>query len=187
MYNLEQIKELVFPTMVAKHYLGQPVRITGNKLWYKSPFRNEKTASFFVDDKSLHDFGENWDGDIFNFVERYYNTDFITSVKIISRDFGIPETQQISKQLEQYIKRQREEEIQIKKTLDNWFNNTYIRLCKELRRWNSVVPHVKQEALKIAYNRQTYLEYLIELFLETKEEEKIILWRDKNKIEEQFE
>lgn len=187
MNNPEHIKELISPTMVAKHYLGQPVRVTGNKLWYKSPFRNERTASFFADDKSLHDFGESWDGDIFNFIERYYNTDFITAVKILGKDFGLPEDKEISKELEQYIKRQREEEIQMKKTLNDWFNNTYIKLCKELHKWNKIIPHVKQEALKIAYKKQVYLEYLIELFLETKEEEKIELWRDKIEIEKQFE
>ena len=111
--NPQQIKELLKPTIVAKHYLRQPKKITRNKLWYKSPFRNERTASFMVDNTAFHDFGDSWHGDVIDFVGRYYSVDFITAMNILTRDFGLPENEKISKELEEYLVRKQKEEIEI--------------------------------------------------------------------------
>ena len=190
MNNPEQIKQLLTPIMVAQHYLGQG-KTKGNRIWYKSPFRTERTASFMVDNKSFHDFGDSWDGDIINFIERYYNTDFINAMKILSRDFGLPENEPISREVEQYIKRKREEEQQMKRNLDNWFNSTYNKLCDEL---NITEKAIKNTAMqnkfvglwKYLYNRESKLNYLWEIFFDAVDDEqkKLELWRDKEEVEE---
>lgn len=70
----KELKMLVKPTEVAIRYLGTPLKERYGKLWYKSPFRNERTASFVVSDKKgFHDFGDSWHGDILSFVERLFN------------------------------------------------------------------------------------------------------------------
>lgn len=57
MNNPEQIKSILTPIMVAQYYLGQPIKSNKLGMWYKSPFRNERTASFLVNDiKGIHDF-----------------------------------------------------------------------------------------------------------------------------------
>lgn len=182
MNSPEEIKRLLTPIMVAQHYLGQGKQ-RGNKIWYKSPWRNERTASFMVDNKSFHDFGDSWDGDIFDFVGRYYNTDFINAMKIISRDFGLPDDKPISKKLEQYLKQKREEELQMKINLNNWFNNTFYKLCNELHIWQRIIPYLKKDALVIAYEKEMYLEYLIDEFIYATDNEKIELWKDRRNIE----
>lgn len=179
MNNPQQIKELLKPTIVAQHYLGQPKKITRNKLWYKSPFRNERTASFMVDNTAFHDFGDNWHGDVIDFVERYYSVDFITSMKILTRDFGLPESEKISKELEEYLVKKQREEIEIKRKLDSWFNNTFNNLCNELHMWKKAIPHLKGEALAIAYSMEQKLDYLTELFINATEDDKIALWKDR--------
>lgn len=51
----------------------KPKRTTLHKLWYLSPLRNEKTASFVVNTQcnSWYDFGEGVGGDVVNFVCAY--------------------------------------------------------------------------------------------------------------------
>lgn len=104
-------------------------------------------------------------------------------MKILSNDFGLPDTERMSKELEQYLKQKREEEILIKKNLDSWFNNTLKALCKELDLWKKIIPHVKQDALVIAYKNEQYIEYMIEIFINTTENKKQKLWIDKGEIE----
>ena len=180
MNNPEQIKELLTPIIVAQHYLGQPQRTTGNKLWYKSPFRNERTASFMVTQDAFHDFGDSWHGDVIDFAGRYYNTDFITAMKALTRDFGLPENEKISKELEEYLKQRQKEQMELKIKLDGWFNSKFNKLCDELHQWKRIIPHVKGEALAIAYAEEQYLEYLTDLFINATEEDKVELWRVDN-------
>ena len=104
MNNPKEIKELLNPILVAKYYLGNPEKITRNRIWYKSPWRNERTASFMVDNEiGFHDFGEGWHGDIIDFVERYYNTDFVTTMQILTSDFNLPEDEKVSEDFKKYM------------------------------------------------------------------------------------
>lgn len=185
MNNAQQIKELITPLMVAEYYLGQPDKTTRSRLWYKSPFRKERTASFMVSESSFHDFGDEWHGDIIDFVERYYNTDFVTAIRILSTDFGIPETEHISLGLSQYLKQRRDEERQIKEAIKQWFNITYCKLCERLQLLEKVTSKLNdEELLAILYGESGYIEYLIDVFFEATEEEKIELWKDKEVIEQ---
>ena len=188
MNNPEQIKQLLTPIMVAQHYLGQG-KTKGNRIWYKSPFRSERTASFMVDDKSFHDFGDGWDGDVIDFVERYYNTDFINATKILSKDFGLPEDEPISKEVEDYIKLKREEEQQIKKNLDDWFSSTYNKISDELKIVEKAIQNTAMKnkfvgLWKYLYSRESNLNILWEIFFDAvgDEQKKLELWRDKEEI-----
>lgn len=184
MNSPDEIKQIITPIMVAQRYLGTGKQ-KGNKLWYKSPFRNERTASFLVDNKSFHDFGDDWDGDIFSFIQRYYNTNFANAMKIIISDFGLPEQEKIDKDFKKYIKQKAKENQQVKLKLDDWFNSTFNKITKQLKTTNIVIKYVNKETLKIAYDTQSNLEILWELFFNAidNEKEKINLWRDRESIE----
>lgn len=55
----QEIKRIVNPQDIAYRYLGTPNK-TGKKMWYKAPWRDEKTASLLVDNRGFYDFGESW-------------------------------------------------------------------------------------------------------------------------------
>ncbi|MEG2235203.1 MAG: CHC2 zinc finger domain-containing protein [Clostridia bacterium] len=70
--SFELVKQAVTPKQVATKYLGSPAK-WGNTYMYKSPFRNEKTASFAVSDiKGFTDFASGWHSDMFGFVKELY-------------------------------------------------------------------------------------------------------------------
>lgn len=183
MNNPKEIKELLNPMLVARHYLGNPDKTTRNKIWYKSPWRNERTASFMVDNISFHDFGESWDGDVINFVERYYNTDFVTAMKILTSDFNLPEDEKISPDLKDYIKQKRDEERKIQQAIENWFRTTLSNLCDKLHYWQNKMPNLKGYELAEAYSKEQYIDYLIDIFINAKDNEKIELYKSREEIQ----
>jgi len=187
MKMLDKIKHKVTPIMVAEHYLGQPTKKCNLNYIYISPFRKEKTPSFCVNDKKgFHDFGDGWHGDVINFVERFYNTDFKNAIQILSSDFGLSIDKGVSKELRIYLKQKRTEELQMKKNLNSWFENTLNKLCDALHKWQEVIPLLRGDALAIAYSKEQYLDYIIDVFINATEEEKIYLWKDKKNIEKLF-
>ena len=74
MNRFREIKSILNPQEVVQKYLGLPEKKTSTGLWYKSPFRKEKTASFCVSNKGIHDFGDSTHYDVISFVQRYFNT-----------------------------------------------------------------------------------------------------------------
>lgn len=58
---------------------------TGRDIWYYSPFRNEKTASFKVDiQKNIYyDFGEGKGGNVIDFIISYNNCDFQEALRLM--------------------------------------------------------------------------------------------------------
>ena len=76
--NSDQAKKIDFPSLLSK--LGfEPVKSGKNgELWYNSPFRNEKTASFhtsYLGGKWIwNDFGDRG-GTVIDFIMHYQNTD----------------------------------------------------------------------------------------------------------------
>ena len=182
MNSPEQIKQILSPTIVAQHYLGQGKTVSG-RLWYKSPFRKERTASFLVDDKGFHDFGDGWDGDVIDFIEKFYQVGFTQAIQVLQRDFNLPDSEKISKEVEVYLKKRQEENKTIQENLDKWYNDTYISICSELQRLEKEIPKLRQEALTIAYDRHASLSILWELFFEVKDDnEKLELWRNRKEI-----
>lgn len=179
MNEAEKIKELLTPIQVAKHYLGQPNKSSSLGLWYKSPFRNERTASFLVnDEKGLHDFGTSIHYDIISFVEDYFKVSFNTAIQILSRDFGIELEDNMDSELKEYIKRKQDENKQALYILNSWYNKTFGEICDELHIIQNAIPYLKGEALKIAYMQEVKLEYLSEVFMNAKDENKIKLFKE---------
>lgn len=65
----------------------EPVRRSGNELWYRAPYRNERTPSFRVNvAKQLwYDFGTGKGGDIFTLAGEFIGSgDFMEQVKFIA-------------------------------------------------------------------------------------------------------
>ena len=71
----------------------EPVRRSGNELWYRAPYRNERTPSFRVNvAKQLwYDFGTGKGGDIFTLAGEFIgNNDFMEQVKFIAETANMP-------------------------------------------------------------------------------------------------
>lgn len=87
----KEIKQYLSPQQVAEYYLQDKGKMSGNNVFYKSPFRNEKTASFCVNnEKGFHDYGDGWHGDIISFVQELYHISPIDAAKTIIQDFALP-------------------------------------------------------------------------------------------------
>ena len=183
MNNPKEIKELLNPILVARYYLGNPDKTTRNAVWYKSPFRSERTPSFEVDDIGFYDFGSSWRGDIINFVEKYYNTDYKNAMKILTSDFSLPEDERISPDLKKYLKHQRDEEKRIKQAIENWFRTTLSNLCDKLHYWQNKIPNLKGFELAEAYSKEQYIDYLIDIFINANDDEKIELYKSREEIQ----
>ena len=71
----------------------EPVRRSGNELWYRAPYRNERTPSFRVNvAKQLwYDFGTGKGGDIFTLAGEFLGSgDFMEQVKFIAGTANMP-------------------------------------------------------------------------------------------------
>ena len=71
----------------------EPVRRSGNELWYRAPYRNERTPSFRVNvSKQLwYDFGLGKGGDIFTLAGEFIGSnDFMEQVKFITEAANMP-------------------------------------------------------------------------------------------------
>jgi len=66
------------------------IRTSGNDVWYLSPFRKEKNASFKVNTQKnvFYDFGEGFGGNTLDFVMYYYKCDVADALKVIDRNFN---------------------------------------------------------------------------------------------------
>ena len=84
--NIQEVKNiriadyLQMPLSEAVQSLGYtPVKQQGNSLWYKSPLREEKDASFKVNTElnKWYDFGLGKGGNIIALAEELYATDYV--------------------------------------------------------------------------------------------------------------
>ena len=92
--DIENIKRIPLADFLAR--LGhEPVRRSGNELWYRAPYRNERTPSFRVNvAKQLwYDFGLGKGGDIFTLAGEFVRSgDFMVQARFISEAAHIPLT-----------------------------------------------------------------------------------------------
>lgn len=184
MNNAEQIKQLLSPSTVVTYYIGQPQKTSGKNLIYKSPFRNERTASFWVnDEKGIHDFGTDIHYDIISFVQELFKIDFKTAINKLCSDFGIINYSENSKELKSYLLEKRKEELQIMKKINQWFYDTFDKLCKKIQKLEKIVQNTKGAENAFINCKVDYLEYLIEIFIDASEGDKIELWKNKEEIE----
>ena len=90
--DIETMRNIPLEDFLAR--LGHaPIRHKGAEFWYRSPYRDEKTASFKVDTaKQLwYDFGTGKGGDIFTLAgELLRSDDFISQVEYVSEVSGLP-------------------------------------------------------------------------------------------------
>lgn len=183
MLDSNRLKNNIRPTVVVQRYLGQPVKSNSLGLWYKSPFRNERTASFLInDEKGIHDFGTSKHYDIISFTQELLKIDFKTAVNKLCSDFGIIENNSTSKELDRYLIKRREEELEAKKKLNSWFYTTYGEICDKLREEKEIALHVTGEARAITYKKISSLEILSDLFIYANEAEKYELYKIKQEI-----
>lgn len=187
MNKFAEIKSLLKGEEVIEHYLGTPYKRTNKGIWYKSPFRQEKTASFYVSEKGIHDFGSSEHYDIISFVVKYFNTDNLQALKILCNDFGLSlfEEQESKESIKQQ-KQKREEEKRKKEKIEKWYNSQMQKICDEIQENEKIIKILKKtsyfETLKILYEREVKLEIEFEKMQNAKNKEKlyeeISLWKE---------
>ena len=90
--EIDIIRQMPIAVFLAR--LGhEPVRRSGNELWYIAPYRGERTPSFRVNvAKQLwYDFGTGKGGDIFTLAGEFIGSnDFMEQVKFIAETANMP-------------------------------------------------------------------------------------------------
>ena len=178
MNRFKEIKNILNPQEVVQKYLGLPEKKTGTGLWYKSPFRKEKTASFCVSSKGIHDFGDSTHYDIISFVQKYFDTTPSRALEILCNDFGLYglgneyETQEIIRRL----KKKREEERLIKQKIEEWYSIEFQRVCDEIIINNKCLKIFEKtanfEVLRVLYDEQVKLECYFDVLFDADEKTK---------------
>ena len=178
MNKFYEIKSLLKHEEVIQHYLGNPSKKTYTGMWYKSPFRKEKTASFYVSEKGIHDFGSGEHYDIISFVAKYFNTDNYNSLKILCNDFGLSLLDKKENKEEiKKLKEKREEERKRKIRIEKWFNKRIQKICDEIQENERLIKIFEKssyfETLKILYDKQVKTEIEFEIMQSTKDKGKL--------------
>lgn len=163
MNRFAEIKTLLKGEEVVVRYLGTPCKKTCKGSWYKSPFRQEKTASFYVSEKGIHDFGSSEHYDIISFVAKYFNTDNFNALKILCKDFGLTLlSENLNKEDIKKIKAERENKRIKKEKITKWFNSKMKEICDEILENEKLIRIFEKttyfEALSILYDKQAKLE-----------------------------
>ena len=177
MDKFAEIKKLLKGEEVVRHYLGKPDKQTSTGIWYKSPFRHEKTASFCVSEKGIHDFGSSEHYDIISFIAKYFNTDNYRALKILCNDFNLSLLNE--KQDNETIKKlkfKRQQEQKRKQKIELWFSEKFQNVCNELSENEKLMKIFENsyyfDTLSILYDRQVKLEIEFEEMQITKDKEK---------------
>lgn len=184
MNRFKEIKKILDPQDVVQKYLGLPEKKTSTGLWYKSPFRREKTASFCVSNKGIHDFGDSTHYDIVSFVQKYFEITPLKALEMLSNDFGLYglgneyETKEIARK----IKKKREEERLIKEKIEKWYLKEFQKVCDEIIINNKCLEIFKKtanfEVLKELYDKQIKLEYYFDVLFDADGKAKERLYLD---------
>lgn len=186
--DAKRLVEMITPIDVAKRYLGNPYKASCSNLVYKSPFRNERTASFVVSNiKGFHDFGDGWHGGIIDFAKRYFNISFKEAVNMLATEFGICiENEYITNDVWKMLKKQREEEKRYKEAIESWYNKIYCELCDRYHSWLDIKNIFKAKpylyTYKAALDKSLNCEYLIEVFIDNCKE-KETLYKEREAVE----
>ena len=178
MNKFQEIKRILKNEEVVQRYLGLPEKHTSIGNWYKSPFRREKTASFLVSSKGIHDFGDSQHYDIISFVQRYFNINAIQALQMLCNDFGISlENEYETRETLQMLKKKREEERLIKERVANWYNLEMQKISDEIIINQKCINRFKNksnfEVLAVLYNEQIKLELYFETLFNLTEDEKV--------------
>ena len=87
--NAKQAKQISLISIL-KQLNTKKYKDTGRDIWYFSPFRNEKTASFKVNrwKNIFYDFGEGKGGNVIDFIMLYFHCEFTEALHIIRDRFN---------------------------------------------------------------------------------------------------
>lgn len=197
----KEVKEYLKPEQVSEYYIEQKGKKSGSNVFYKSPFRNEKTASFCVNNsKGFHDFGTGWHGDIISFVSKLYNVAPLDAAKILIKNFSLPIklNERIDYKEVQKIKKKNATNKNVTKGLEKWYNSTFIKVCDEYKTNEKIIEVIKkqikeekdfekenlQQALQYLYFKENLLELWFEDFNNARtEEDKLKLFRNRKEVE----
>lgn len=168
MINSKEIKKVLTPLIVAQRYLGQPIKRVNETLWYKSPFRSERTPSFTVsNEKGIHDFGSSEHYDIFSFIQKLYNLTFTESINFLVKDFGIDiNNTYLTRQQIEHLKEEQQKEKKYREDIKKWYNITFNILCENKSKIEKIKTHMY--LLESIYILDAKNSLYIELFLETR-------------------
>ena len=178
MNKFKELKQYLNNQQVVQRYLGLPEKKTSTGIWYKSPFRQERTASFCVSNRGIHDFGDSTHYDIISFVEKYFNVTPNQAVDILCNDFGLSLNNPYRSQtVVNILKQKREEENKAKEIIETWFDNKFKNVSDELKNTRRLIDVLKNttffDALAVLYMQETKQEILFEeLFDILQDEEK---------------
>ena len=178
MNKFKELKQYLNNQQVVQRYLGLPEKKTSTEIWYKSPFRQERTASFCVSNRGIHDFGDSTHYDIISFVEKYFNVTPNQAVDILCNDFGLSLNNPYRSQtVVNILKQKREEENKAKEIIETWFDNKFKNVSDELKNTRRLIDVLKNttffDALAILYMQEVKQEMLFEeLFDISQDEEK---------------
>lgn len=90
--DIDTMRQISLADFLAR--LGhEPVRMSGNELWYRAPYRNEHTPSFRVNvaKRLWYDFGLGKGGDIFTLAGEFLGSgDFMEQAKFIAETARMP-------------------------------------------------------------------------------------------------
>lgn len=178
MNKFKELKQYLNNQQVVQRYLGLPEKKTSTGIWYKSPFRQERTASFCVSNRGIHDFGDSTHYDIISFVEKYFNVTPNQAVDILCNDFGLSLNNPYRSQtVVNILKQKREEENKAKEIIETWFDNKFKNVSDELKNTKRLIDVLKNttffDALAILYMQEVKQEMLFEeLFDISQDEEK---------------
>ena len=178
MNKFKELKQYLNNQQVVQKYLGLPEKKTSTGIWYKSPFRQERTASFCVSNRGIHDFGDSTHYDIISFVEKYFNVTPNQAVDILCNDFGLSLNNPYRSQtVVNILKQKREEENKAKEIIETWFDNKFKNVSDELKNTRRLIDVLKNttffDALSVLYMQEVKQEMLFEkLFDISQDEEK---------------
>lgn len=197
----KEVKEYLKPEQVAEYYIAEKGKKSGSNVFYKSPFRNEKTASFCVNNsKGFHDFGTGWHGDIISFVSKLYNVTPLDAANILIKNFSLPIklNERIDYKEVQKIKEKNTTNKNVTNGLEKWYNSTFIKVCDEYKTNEKIIEVIKkqikeekdfekenlQQALQYLYFKENLLELWFEDFNNARtEEDKLKLFRNRKEVE----
>ena len=95
--DIDTMRQISLADFLAR--LGhEPVRRSGNELWYRAPYRNERTPSFRVNvAKQLwFDFGLGKGGDIFTLAGEFARSgDFMAQARFIAETARMPDRKSV--------------------------------------------------------------------------------------------
>lgn len=114
---------------------GVSLKQKGSDFFGLCPFHNEKTPSFIVhpNTNKFHCFGCNEDGDMIDFVQKFFKCNFIDALKRISIDFNIHIDEQFSnEEISNFRKQQIERDAQkkAKKEFDDFVKEITNKVCE---------------------------------------------------------